>query len=458
MLFSPIFVSAGILAPKKGNLPFHKLNNYLNYGLVSLASVVKAQGFNPIVYHGGFDSPASTVNKVLLSFDKAGDLPLFLSIPSSFAITWAKLFCQELRQRSSDTRIIVGGRWVIAGDTEWIYKQIPEADLVVDGLAEDSIINLLHHQRTSYIQKSVFPAEISQLDYSVLDDRSRYHPSIEVSRGCGRGCSFCPESAIRISSLKDPHLLVAEILSARKAMCHPNQAFYFESSNLVPTERWTAELLNELGVHSVSLKWRCEMRMDGNYLSLLPSLHKSGLRVIDLGLESGSTKQLQRMRKTPNPDKYLASASNLLMKCSECGIWPKVNIMLYPGETDGTVSETIAWLESHRQFIKGISAGSFILYRPAFYNSAFMDSINALGASASEPDRIEEEGYSRMILSEAIDADRADQLALCISRMFMSSRDYFDLKSCGYYAPHTSFEQFEAAYQGISTDLLPFSP
>ena len=49
-----ICISAGMLMPKKGNETFRKQQRYLNYGLLSLASLLRE---NSSVFHGDFSDP-----------------------------------------------------------------------------------------------------------------------------------------------------------------------------------------------------------------------------------------------------------------------------------------------------------------------------------------------------------------------------------------------------------------
>ncbi len=50
-------ISAGQLTVKKDDNVINKKNNYLNYGLLSLASIIKKSGLSPIQLHGHFSSP-----------------------------------------------------------------------------------------------------------------------------------------------------------------------------------------------------------------------------------------------------------------------------------------------------------------------------------------------------------------------------------------------------------------
>ena len=122
-------LSAGMLAPKKADTPTSRLHLYLNYGLLGLASVLRGAGHEPRVVHGRFDEPEDVVTRSLVDAQRGA--PVLLSVPSSFALEWARRACAALRRVDPSIRIIVGGRWVVADDQDWIRGQLPDADAFI---------------------------------------------------------------------------------------------------------------------------------------------------------------------------------------------------------------------------------------------------------------------------------------------------------------------------------------
>lgn len=86
-------VASGMENPKKWNNRISKKHNYLNYGLLSLATRFKSLGHDALVVHGGFSPPDEIFsNLVSLGLNKT-TYPVFMSITSFFAFSWAKQFC-----------------------------------------------------------------------------------------------------------------------------------------------------------------------------------------------------------------------------------------------------------------------------------------------------------------------------------------------------------------------------
>lgn len=435
-----LMISAGMLSPKKIN-HFSKMNLYLNYGLLGLATILNRAGYDPIVIHGNFINPIQFVDDL----DRAGHLesalPILISIPSSYALDWTRVVCRLIKQMNPDALIVVGGRWVIGDDGAWIRRQIPDIDLVVFGTAEHSIENTLNTVMWDQLV-STPPNTLSTLDYSLLDGFADFTPSFEVSRGCGRGCGFCAEGDVPLSTMKNARVLADEIEACFTVYQENDIRAYFEASLFQPSSEWIADIYKEFATHNLDFQWRAESRVDAFSSHQVEQLAKAGLKVLDLGLESASPQQLLNMRKTTTPAIYLRRASELLKACHDNGIWTKVNVLLYPGETKESISETEEWLDHHRQYIKGISAGPMVIYRYGNSSQVFLKEIEFYGARAVSSSDLETKGFADIHLSKELSNQDAIFEANRLSSNFMSTRDYYDLKTFSYFPRDMTFEKF----------------
>ena len=139
------------------------------------------------------------------------------------------------------------------------------------------------------------------------------------------------------------------------------------------------------------------------------------------------------MHKTNNPKRYLQKAEKLFTALAEKGIWNKLNIMLYAGETPETLEETRKWLLTHKSCIKGISANPLVIYLNGFESTmAYCDEMERITGCQIDRNSILSQGYTYIDLSEQISKNTA--LALCesLSGKIMTEQDYTDLKNVCY--------------------------
>jgi radical SAM superfamily enzyme YgiQ (UPF0313 family) len=274
-------------------------------------------------------------------------------------------------------KIIVGGRWIIDSRPDLLQALLPDVDLVVDGLGEGKIAELVGFSGYHF-------SGYTPLNYELLDLRELYQPSIEVGRGCGMGCAFCQERDEKLQPLKDPCLLVGEV---QRTILRDNltpMTPYLEASMFKPNQAWIDEFSVQRELFNTDFKWRTESRVDTLNKKNIPSLAAAGLSVLDLGLESASHQQILAMDKSKKPENYLRKACDLLLMAKDFGIDVKVNILLYAGETNKTVNETHAWLDKYRDCIKGLSVGTVSAFGWNERKKSFIQSLLSAGASVSE--------------------------------------------------------------------------
>ena len=451
-------ISAGMPKPKKTDNPVARLHMYLNYGLLGLASILGSRGYEPTVVHGRFEAPEAFVLGLQTRGLLASAHPILLSLPSSFALPWARAACAAIRLVAPETRIVVGGRWVVANDPAWIKSQLPQADEFIEGLAENRIEQIVDPPiRPALLLSQPDDGFMPALNYLLLDGWREFQPSVEVSRGCGMHCTFCAEAEVPLSGMKPPGEVADELANYERLVGGDEYHPYFEASIFRPSTVWINELTDQLAHRGLRIQWRAESRVDSLSSRQISGLVRAGLRILDLGFESGSPAQLVAMKKTPRPDVYLSRASNLLRVCHENGMWTKVNVLLYPGETRDTLQQTTEWLERHRPFIKGLSVGPTILYRYGQSSRTLLEEFEHLGAVAVDHRALDAQGYTHLHLSSEITHDAALAFSTELSKSFMTSRDYYDLKVFSYLPRGFSWEQFQRTWiNGTAAEDLPF--
>ncbi|WP_437304474.1 B12-binding domain-containing radical SAM protein [Sorangium sp. So ce388] len=337
---------------------------------------------------------------------------------------------------------------MVADDELWIQAQLPDANQFVPGLAEDVIESTVAGQLVT-ASRGPLPIvarrslSLPSLNYELLDRWHDFQPSIEVSRGCGMHCTFCAEAEEPLGSIMPPRRLANEFEHLVRIYGTEDIHPYLEASFFRPTTRWCNDFRDATRETGAILQWRTETRVDAISSQQLETLARSGLQVLDLGLESASPRQLRAMKKTTQPETYLHRASQLLRACEAANVWTKVNILLHPGETMESINETIGWLELHRTAIKGLSVGPTILFRYGQATDSLLREFETLGASEAVPGSLHRLGYAHLNLSADISHDAAMTISRDISRSFMHAKDYFDLKSFSYFPRSFRWNDFQ---------------
>lgn len=449
-----VFVSAGMLEPKKRDHALARRQLYLNYGALSLATTLKLQGYDAVLIHGEHSHPLDTLNGLRSAQQLPSQYPLMLSIPSFYALPWAQEFCRLVRAAFPDIRIVAGGRWVVDPDPSWIRTLLPEVDVFAPGLGEPYVESLL--TKEPVLKRLAVATPTFTLDHRLVQDFMKYQPSVEASRGCGMGCRFCEERDMPLQPLGHPAMLINSLQEVQNqyggGQVHP----YLQSSMFLPSSRWAESLAEEANRVALKIKWRTETRVDAMTPSTLECLAEAGLSVIDLGLESASPSQIMAMKKSDNPDRYLRRAEKLLETCRATGVMAKVNVLLYAGETLTTFEETRAWLDQNSKGITGVSVGPVIAYGPPRTADILINDWTRCGARPVDSESAIKTGISRMHLSSDFDAQAAEEASLTLSRRYMNSDAYFALKSFSYYPRHYSRSDFEKDVGASDVSLLPF--
>lgn len=442
-----VAVSAGMLRPKKGDEGYRKAHRYLNYGLLSLVSSMPAK---VPVFHGHFWTPELFVkgNQEVSTADI-----ILLSLPSFYAVPWARRFLLALGEINARAEVHVGGRWVVDHNEGFLREELPYVTRYHKGLGEGAVADIASIGTVRGKHKADRRNK-AWLDYSLLQDATEFQPSVEVSRGCGLGCAFCEEAEVPLQALRDPVDLLREIEQIQ--LFYPRDSrFYFESSFFAPSHNWVTLFEREYQKRQCEFQWRTETRVDVLDGDKIEALASSGLKVIDLGLESASPRQLINMGKTRDADRYLRKASELIKACHTYGVGAKINILLYPGEDEQSLQETYQFLSEHEDYFVGLSTYPVVVYGEGERKRYFEELYREQGATGLvETDTV---GVWDVNLSKAISARDSKSIALSISQRFMSMQDYFYLKSFSYFRSGYGWQEFVQDVSALPDSKLAFA-
>jgi hypothetical protein len=217
---------------------------------------------------------------------------------------------------------------------------------------------------------------------------------VNASRGCyWRRCLFCPDDASPAQPFSAspsgafPDLLLD--LSQRYGARH-----FHLTDNAIPPATMAALAARGEDLHG--LAWHGFVRFERALLDrkLVSGLARSGCRMLQLGLESGSQPVLDRLQKGTQ----LEVAGAILENLRQAGIGTYVYVMLgTPGETRDDAEQTLAFLEEHAEAIGFLNLSLMNLPR----DSAMVDDARAFGIdSLAHPDEAEPLGLYRSFSAE----------------------------------------------------------
>lgn len=190
----------------------------------------------------------------------------------------------------------------------------------------------------------------------VLEHRIPYSEILSTnlitSRGCPYGCQFCGNiyKGFSFRSAKNVREEIKLIIKEYPEI----EGIVFLDENLLFHKQHALDIISCM--QEVKLKWTCNARVDGFTLELLPNIRDSGCVEIKYGIESGSQRILDRMRKGISLDIMEKTLKNTV----ENGIHTKCFLMYgYPGDNIESSNETIEFLERNRKYIDRVNLFSF---------------------------------------------------------------------------------------------------
>src|SRR6266849_10175092 len=331
-------------------------------GIMSLSAVVKRAGHECVMFD---QANPETPNEVIVEEIKRKRPALVgLSFLSTTSYPHAKMLARQIRAADRTVKLAFGG--VFASLNAPLVKlQCPEVDFVCRGDGEQLILDLLEHLDDPSSVESLtwakdgqivnnpnrkpdrnldqwpFPdreslpldfVESMPLDVPAVLSMERF-TTMQTSRGCPWSCTVCDIPIFNEGKWRSrtPQHVVDEF---KYLQALGYGAVYFVDDHFLLQPKRIEAICQGINDNGVTIQWGCEGRVDSVAQHLFPAMAKAHCRTLMFGIESGSQKILDRVRK----EQTLAEIKTAVANAKKAGI-EIVHGFFVVGNPDETVED-----------------------------------------------------------------------------------------------------------------------
>lgn len=215
-----------------------------------------------------------------------------------------------------------------------------------------------------------------------MDDGS-YFMNIDVGRGCPFNCSFCSASYFwrRLYRLKSKERIIEELEYYKNK--YGIYTFGFSHDAFTTNRQLVSEVCDLIIEKDLNIIWNCAARIDSLTEELIQKMKQSGMRQIELGVETGSPRMQKLLHKNLNLDTVRRMTKYLL----DNGIMVGLFFMYgFPEETEEDLGMTLNLLFDMLDLGITDATMSFLRFNPTteltnkhFDDLVFDPSIKVLG-------------------------------------------------------------------------------
>ncbi|HEX7765357.1 MAG TPA: radical SAM protein, partial [Nitrospira sp.] len=331
-------------------------------GIMSLSSVVKQAGHECVMFD---QANPDTPNDVIIDQINREQPDLVgLSFLSTTSYPYAKILARQIRATNQKVKLAFGG--VFASLNAPLVKlQCPEVDYVCRGDGEQLLLDLLanfdspeavasltwmkdgkvvhnpNRPMERHLDQWPFPdreslkldfIESMPLDVPAVLSMERF-TTMQTSRGCPWPCVFCDIPIFNEGKwrARTPAHVVAELKYLEE---HGYGSIYFVDDHFLLQPKRIEAICNGIMNEKLTIQWGIEGRVDSVAQHLFPAMAKAHCRTVMFGIESGSQKILDRLKK----EQTLAEVTTAVKNAKKAGI-EIVHGFFTVGNPDETVED-----------------------------------------------------------------------------------------------------------------------
>jgi radical SAM superfamily enzyme YgiQ (UPF0313 family) len=344
---------------KNGNL---RVMGFPPIGIMSLSAVLKRAGHECVMFD---QANPETPNEVIVDEIRKQQPDLVgLSFLSTTSYPYAKILARQIRAADSRVRLAFGGVFVTL-NAELVKLQCPEVNFVCRGDGEQLILDLLErlddpgevagltwekdgrlvHNPNRELDRALdqwpFPdreslpldfVESMPLDVPAVLSMERF-TTMQTSRGCPWPCVFCDIPIFNEGKWRSrsPQHVVDEFKHLQSL---GYGAVYFVDDHFLLQPKRIEAICKGINDNGINIQWGCEGRVDSTAQHLFPAMAKAHCRTLMFGIESGSQKVLDRLKK----DQTLEQVEGAVNNAKHAGI-EIVHGFFVVGNPDETVED-----------------------------------------------------------------------------------------------------------------------
>lgn len=379
-----IFVNPPLTSYQRYGILGAVLEHLQPVNLCYLAAATRKAGFET----GIIDSPFLGKKIKEVTQEIIAKSPEYVGITATTCSVFnAGMLAKGIKEHNPDIVTILGGVHISALP-EKTMKVFKDIDFGVIGEGEETIVRLLHACEKRDDVRSIrgiiardkeefiisLPSDpINDLDslpmpaWELLDDFSYYSPNLPslyrfpaaglvTSRGCSRRCVFCDKSVFdsRVRSHSPKYII--DMIKHLYNNYHVREII-FKDPDFAFSKNRVIKLCRMLRAENLNITWTCMIRADSVDKDILLEMKDAGCWQVGIGIESGSQKILDFLKKDIQLER-IETCVNLLNKTG-------LNIMAYfmlgaPFESEDTINETRRFIKKLR--IENIKLNFFTPY------------------------------------------------------------------------------------------------
>ncbi|HEY6394652.1 MAG TPA: radical SAM protein [Candidatus Binataceae bacterium] len=331
-------------------------------GIMSLSSVLKRAGHECVMFDQA--NPETPNEFIVDQIRKRRPQLVGLSFLSTTSYPYAKILARAIRSAEPKIKIAFGGVFATL-NAPLVKLQCPEVDFVCRGDGEQLILDLLQNldnpvsvagltwaqdgkvianpnrapernlDQWPFPDRESLPLEFIEsmpLDVPCVLSMDRF-TTMQTSRGCPWPCVFCDIPIFnegKWRSRSPEHVL--------KEFTHLQEqgygAVYFVDDHFLLQPKRIEAICKGINERNINIHWGCEGRVDSVAQHLFPAMAKAHCRILMFGIESGSQKVLDRLKK----EQTLEQIESAVTKAKKAGI-EMVHGFFVVGNPDETVED-----------------------------------------------------------------------------------------------------------------------